>query len=588
MRKNIFFVAFASIVIWAGCNSNSKSNTDQNAAFQSYEQTFIDHLWKLNPSFATDEGFHNYDSILQIPTTENTQMVLNENAALQDSLHTFSPEKLSDNNKTDYYLIENYFQSTKWYVDTFKQWRWDPTTYNVAGEFDLISSRRDIPLNDKLSIISKRLTQVPAYFAAAKKNISDPTEVHTDLAIDQNEGSLDVFNSISDSVKASTLSDDEKKIVQNNLTTASDAVKDYVKFLSDTVKPSFKTNPARSFRIGKEFYDRKFYYDIQSKYTAEEIYQIAEQHESELIQKMYGLSQQLWSKYMGNTVQPKDSFKLIRDVIDRISLNHCKKDSFLQTISAQIPVLEKYITSHHLVYYDTTKPLVVRKTPEYMEGGGAGASLSAPGPYAKGDNSYYNVTPLTNYSDAEAESYLREYNYYTLQILSSHEGVPGHYIQLQHANMSPSIVKSIFGNTAMIEGWAVYGERMMLENGYGNNAPEMWLMYYKWNLRETMNTILDYSVHCLNMSKEDALNMLINKGFQEEAEANGKWHRVSLTQVQLDAYFTGSTEILALREEYKQKLGDKYSLYDFHNKFLSYGSVPVKYIREMMMTDSTK
>ena len=125
----------------------------------------------------------------------------------------------------------------------------------------------------------------------------------------------------------------------------------------------------------------------------------------------------------------------------------------------------------------------------------------------------------------------------------------------------------------------------MLESGYGNNDPEMWLMYYKWHLRSVCNTILDYSVHCQNMSKEEALDLLVKEAFQQQAEAENKWRRVSLTQVQLCCYFTGYTEIYDLREELKKKQGEKFSLKSFHEKFLSYGSAPVKYIREAMLDD---
>ena len=220
--------------------------------------------------------------------------------------------------------------------------------------------------------------------------------------------------------------------------------------------------------------------------------------------------------------------------------------------------------------------------------GVAGASISAPGPYDKNGNTYYNVGSLSGWDKEKAESYLREYNHYILQILNIHEAIPGHYTQLVYANQSPSIIKSIFGNGAMIEGWAVYTERMMLENGYGNNEPEMWLMYYKWNLRTTCNTILDYGVHVNNLSKEDALNLLINEAFQQKAEAEGKWKRVSVTQVQLCSYFTGYTEIYDFREELKKKMGDKFNLKQFHEKFLSYGSAPVKYIKMLMLADLDK
>ena len=247
--------------------------------------------------------------------------------------------------------------------------------------------------------------------------------------------------------------------------------------------------------------------------------------------------------------------------------------------------LAAFVNSKKLLYLDPTKPLVVRKTPSYMEGSGAGASISSPGPYDLHGNTYYNVSPLTNYSGDQAESYLREYNHYMLQILNIHEAIPGHYAQLVYANQSPSLIKSILGNGAMIEGWAVYSERMMLEEGYGNNEPELWLMYYKWHLRSVCNTILDYSVHVLDWPEKVAVKFLTDDAFQQPAEASGKWRRVKLTQVQLCSYFTGYSEIYDFREELKVKQGKDFDLKKFHEKFLSYGSAPVPYIRELMLED---
>ena len=123
----------------------------------------------------------------------------------------------------------------------------------------------------------------------------------------------------------------------------------------------------------------------------------------------------------------------------------------------------------------------------------------------------------------------------------------------------------------------------MLENGYGNNSDEMWLLWDKWNMRVTLNTIIDYAIQVDNMSENEVVKMLRRDGFQEEAEARGKWLRATLSQVQLSSYFTGYSEIFALREELKQKEGKGFDLKAFHEKFLSYGSAPVKYIRELML-----
>jgi uncharacterized protein (DUF885 family) len=299
---------------------------------------------------------------------------------------------------------------------------------------------------------------------------------------------------------------------------------------------------------------------------------------------MLKISKELWPKYFDKKPMPSTDLEIVKMMIDKLSEKHVARDSFQIAIERQIPTLIEFIKQKDLIYIDPSKPLVVRKEPAYMQGV-AGASISAPGPYDKNGNTYYNVGTLANYTKEAAESYLREYNYYILQILNIHEAIPGHYTQLVYSNQSPSLIKSLFGNNAMIEGWAVYTERMMLENGYGGGTPEFWLMYYKWHLRSVCNTILDISVHTKEMKKEDAIKFLVNEAFQQQAEAENKWRRVSVTQVQLCCYFTGYSEIYDFREELKNKMGDKFNLKNFHEKFLSYGSAPVKDIRALMLEE---
>lgn len=292
---------------------------------------------------------------------------------------------------------------------------------------------------------------------------------------------------------------------------------------------------------------------------------------------------------MKGVEQPTDKLVLIKRLIDTLSLQHTKADSFKISIQQQLPQLTEFINRKNLLYLDPKKPLEVRDEPGYMAGV-AGASMSSPGPYETNGKAYYNVGTLEGWSKEDAESYLREYNNYILQILNIHEALPGHYVQLVYSNKSPSLIKSILQNNTMIEGWAVYSELMMMENGYGNpdpnassTTPEFWLMYYKWNLRSTCNTILDIGVHTREMSKEEAMDLLTRQAFQQKSEAEGKWHRVQVTNVQLTSYYTGFKEIMDLRTLWQQKQGKNYTLKAFNEKFLSYGSAPVKYIKELML-----
>lgn len=574
MKKIIpLFVAGAVVV---SCQSN-KNASNADSSFDGYKNRFIENYWSVYPDYATNVGFHKYDSVLKVPDAAYQKQQLDFAAANLDSLKSFEFDKLSDANQTDYHLIENQLKSIQFNINELKAGEWDPSNYNICGIFSYMLSEKYEGLDNRLKSISQKLVNVSAYYEAAKKNIKNPTKEHTSLAIEQNVGGSIVFEKdILDSINKSGLSAEEKTQLVSRSKAALAAVKGYADWLKQ-----LKNESPRSFRLGADLYQKKFNYEIQSAYTADEIYGIATKRKAEIHDEMAKLTDQLWPKYFGNAAKPSDKLVMIRKMIDTLSVNHVKPEEFQSSIEKQIPELEAFVKEKNLLYIDPSKPLVVRKEPAYMAGV-AGASISAPGPYDKGGNTYYNVGSLEGWSKDKAESYLREYNHYILQILNIHEAIPGHYTQLVYANQSPSIIKSIFGNGAMVEGWAVYTERMMLEAGYGNNEPEMWLMYYKWHLRTLCNTLLDYNVHVKGMSEQDAVKFLTNEAFQQQAEAEGKWRRVSVTQVQLTSYFTGFTEIFNLREELKKKEGDKFNLKQFHEKFLSYGSAPVKYIKELM------
>jgi uncharacterized protein (DUF885 family) len=577
-----FLITFCllSAVFFAACKSSTSTEKNPDKTFGNYSASFIEALWKQYPDWATSAGYHQYDSVLVVPDQKSIESSLAFTKIHLDSLASINPEKLSSANKIDYYLIRNLLKEGQWSTDTLKSYQWDPSSYNISGTFAFILNEKYAPLNERLRSINGRLVHVPEYYNAAKGMIVNPVPELLNLAIDQNLGGLPVFEKdLLDSVNISTLDPSEKKQITERSRQAVISVKDYTKWLKE-----LKSEKPRSFRLGKDLYARKFAHNIQSAYTADQIYDSAIARKEEVQSRMAVLSRQLWPKYFGSKPIPKDSLELIGKLIDTLSVNHVRQKDFQTAISDIIPGLIKFINEKKLIGLDPTKPLIVRKEPAYMAGV-AGASISAPGPYDKGGNTYYNVGSIANWPEERAESYLREYNYYIMQILDIHEAIPGHYTQLVYANKSTSLIKSLLGNGAMIEGWAVYTEQMMLENGFGNNQPEMWLMWYKWHLRTVCNTILDYSVHAGNMSKEEAMHLLIKEAFQQKAEAEGKWKRVSVSNVQLTSYYTGYKEIIDFRQAYKAKLGNKFDLKTFHEKFLSYGSAPVKYIRELMLED---
>lgn len=556
-----------------------------NKIFEEFTATFLEKYWKLNPASASYQGLSQYDAQLPIPNEVNHQNKVVQYQELTNQLHQYNPKHLSPTNRTDYYLLDNLIVSKLWYLQEYKGYEWNPTSYNIMGQFHKIT-KSEQGLKHQIDAIYSKLLQIPAYYEAARNNLKDPTLEHTNLAIQQLKGGLSILEKdIPQLMETYSNKKIKKRISKRKLQKAHESalnsINQFINWLDNDLRPKLEKNEKRrSFVLGKKLYDKKFKLDIETDYTSQQIYDKGIKEKAEIHIKMKQITQELWPKYFKESLKTVE-LSHVQQLIDKLSQNHVNREEYVDAIRQQIPELEAFVKEKDLIYLDPKKPLEVRETPAYMRGV-AGASISAPGPYEKNRPTYYNVTPLDNYSPEEAESYLKEYNHYILQILNIHEAVPGHYTQLIYANKAPSLIKSLFGNGTMIEGWACYVERMMLEEGYGENAPEMWLMYYKWNLREICNALIDIGVHTQGMTEKDVIDLLTNEAFQESAEAQGKWRRVSLTQVQLCSYYTGLMEIYEFREAWKKHKKDKYDIKLFHTQFLGYGSAPVKHIKTLM------
>jgi len=560
------------------------------AAFDAEVDAFLKAYWALLPEAAVAAGEYAAAARLPAPTAANRQAQLRFSEAWLQRLARLDRARLTPAQQGDLALLQNHLRGSIWSLREFRSWQWDPSEYNVAGAFGELLNKDFAPLPRRLALIERRLQQVPAYYRAALAQLQEPSPEHLRLAIQQSEGALATFATeipqalLQAQQKALLPAAAAQRLARHNAA-AERALQAYIAALKVLDARQTAAGTGRSFRIGQAAFEAKFGYDIQAGVDARGLYERALQHKEALHQRMSELSDRLWPGLFGDAAKPAERLDKIARVIEKLSANHVSPAGYVDEIKAQIPALAKFVEQHDLLALDPTRPLQVRETPAYMRGV-AGASISAPGPLDPQGATYYNVDPLDKYTPEEAESYLREYNHWVLQILSIHEAIPGHYLQLLHANKSPSKVKALFGNGAMVEGWAVYGERMMMEAGWGDvdgqPSPEMWLMYSKWNLRTVCNAILDYRTHVLGQGQAEAEALLEREAFQSKTEASEKWHRAQVTAVQLSSYFAGYSEIMALREQLKAQRGAAFSLKDFHTEFLSHGSAPVKMVSELM------
>lgn len=558
----------------ASCQSKPVATPVPTAVWVQFEQSFFKDLWSLYPVWASAQGLREYDKELRIPNKnyfEEQKAFVNK---FNQRLEQIRLESLQQSEQVDYRLVKNFLDSTLWDLETFKSHEWDFSKFNVGSALATVYESK-VAVAERVQNLRARLKKIPDYYAAAFLNITKPTQEHLRLAVQQNKGTvLYMQNTLTPFLKQMT-----DKEAHAELTTAETAIQRYIQKLENLDQRLKKKNDYKSFRIGTKLYNEKFDLDLQINATAENIYAYALQEQGNALREMIKLSHSLWDKYFPQQKKPKEEKQLVRTVVARLTEAHATQKTFLDEVRAQLPQLSKFVKEKNLLEIDSSKSLVVRNTPEY-EQGFAVAGVDAPGPFDSNKETFYNVMPLDKMNGQRAASFLREYNNYTLQILNIHEAIPGHYVQLVYSRKTPSLIKAVFGNGTMSEGWAVYCERMMLENGYGNQEPELWLMYYKWYLRVVANTILDYEIHNKNLTREGAMRLLMEDSFQEKTEAEMKWDRATYSQVQLASYFSGFSEIYRFREQ-MQKEKD-FNLKNFHETFLSFGSAPIRDIIGLM------
>jgi len=255
---------------FSACNNNKAIDADTNQKFEKFTKRFIEKLWEINPVWASGVGYHKYDSKLPIPGEENRQIQQLFASNYLDSISRFDVERLDDAHRIDLLMLKNMLEESLWNLNEFRDFEWNPSNFNIAGALSAILHEQYAPLDERLKSLYEKISHVPAYYRGAKKNIIHPTKIHTQLSIDQNEGSLTILqNDLADSVINSGLNDSLKKVFSIRIDSASMAVQDYIDWLRDTILPGLD-DLGRDFRIGQALYTAKFKFEMISHYSAEQ------------------------------------------------------------------------------------------------------------------------------------------------------------------------------------------------------------------------------------------------------------------------------------------------------------------------------
>ena len=551
--------------------------TSQDEAFQKIAGDYVEQYLRANPEQATDLGDHRFDGELTDYSREAQAKDLAMQKEFREKVTAIDGSQLTGANGVDFRILKENIDYQIFRAEDLKEPDWNPLVYmqSLANSLYLLVARDFAPAEKRLPNLRQRMEKIPRVIAQAKTNLQHPPRIHTETAIEQTQGAINLVRQ----EMAPLLDQAPQKDLAPLQEKTATALEEYRRWLQNDLLARSDGN----FRLGAEKYRKKLHFALASDLSMEEIMKRAQTNLQQTQIAIYETALPLYKKHFPNTdaATLADKHKVTAAVLDKLAEQHPNDATVVSFAKTVVTEATSFVKQHDLVTVPNVS-LDVIPMPEFKRGV-AIAYCDAPGPLEKNGKTFFAVAPTPKgWSKERKESFFREYNNYMIRVLTVHEAMPGHYLQLAHANefRAPTLVRAIFRSGPFIEGWAVYCEQMMAEQGYG--GPEVKMQQLKMRLRAICNAILDQSIHAGNMTEKEAMDLMTKEGYQQEGEAVAKWKRVRLTSAQLSTYFVGATEHLDLRAAEQEKLGGDFNLKKYNDQVISYGSPPVKYVRELM------
>ena len=548
--------------------------------FQKIANDYVEGYLASHPEYATELGDHRFDAELTDYSPDTLVRLLERARQFREALKKFDDfSQLTGANQVDVRILRDNIDNEIFELEELKEADWDPLVYNqsLANSLYLLVARAFDSPEKRIRNLRKRMEAIPTVIAQAQKNLQHPPRVYTETAIEQTQGAISlVREGLAPLLEQAPQMKKEVAPLQEK---TARALEDYKKWLHDGLLPRSDGD----FRIGPDKFRKKLRFALASDLSMEEIMRRAQADLKQAQTAIYETALPLYKKYFPNADKAAldDKKKVTTAVLDKLAEKRPDDNTIVGYAQKIVGEATDFVKKHDLVTVPE-KPLDVIVMPEFKRGTGI-AYCDSPGPLERSGKTFFAVEPTPkDWSKERKASFFREYNNCMVRDLTVHEAMPGHYLQLAHANQfqAPTLVRAIFRSGTFIEGWAVYCEQMMAEQGYG--GPEVKMEQLKMRLRVICNAILDQSIHAGNMSEKEAMDLMENEGFQQEGEAVAKWKRARLTSAQLSTYFVGVSEQLDLRDRAKAKASRSFDLKKYHDSALAFGSPPAKYVRELL------
>jgi len=545
-----------------------------SAAWDKLADDFLSQIYyNFNPTTATSDGLHEYDTKLEGYSKADVDHRIAAMKAFKTKVEAVDSKSLDYDRQVDRDLVLGYINSRLLSLEEIRGWEKNPDPYqsNITNSIFVIMARNYAPQADRLKAVIAREKQMPAVFTAARTNLKNPPKIYTEIALQQTPGIVSFFEK--DVPSAFNEVKDQKLLAEFRASNAAVivALNDYQKWMKAELLPRSNGN----FAIGADDYRKKLLYDEGVDLPLDRLLEIgmADLHKN-----------QEWFKETAKQIDPNRD---PQEILEDMQKDHPDPAKLLDAYSDLLGGLRSYVADHHIMTIPSQDQPKMEETPPF-ERATTFASMDTPGPFEKvAKESFFNVTlPEPTWSKEEVEEHMAGNARPVMLAVAVHEVWPGHFMQHLWTPLLSSKIRQVLGCGTSGEGWAHYTEQMMLDEHVAKDDPKMRLGQLQDALLRDASYIVGIKMHTQGMTTAEAEDFFVKEGYQTHSIASRETKRGTADPTYL-VYTLGKLQIMKLRDDYKQKMGDKFSLQDFHDKFMKHGFVPIKYVRKDMMGDDS-
>ena len=565
-RQKTLFALALILLTAAACQHGQLPNSSppDETKWDGFVQGFLQRHFEEEPEDAVSAGRHEFDGELPDWSPAGFKRQLDHLTRERAKAVSFTDAQLADPRQRleRDYMLATIDGQVFWLTTAEEPYR-NPQFYSGALDPNVYVTREYAPPETRVHAFVKYAHGVPAACAQIRANLRTP------LALPLLQQGVLVFKGLAsyidkDAIEAFSVVKDQG--LQAELKTAADGAAKSLNELAAWLE-SQKSTANAPFALGAKRMSQM----LEATERVSAPLSVIEEAGREALARDLSALRKICASYA-----PGQS---LRKCMDKEEARK-PQDGPVSAAAKILPDLRAFILKKDFVTIPSTDQALVRESPPYMRWNAA--FINMPGPYEKDLPSIYYISPPDpNWSAKEQAEYIPGMG--TLTTTSVHEVWPGHFLQFLHANRVQSKFGEVFGSYAFIEGWAHYGEELMIaEEGYGDHAPELMIGQLGGALERDVRLLSAIGLHTGKLTQKQAEELFRKKALLDAAGARQQAARGTFDPGYLN-YTLGKLMIRKLREDWCATRGGKNAWKAFHDELLSYGAPPIPLLRKAML-----